>query len=136
MPWHSEDYLIILIPAKGGQRHWLFQMARETVNKGARRTVMGVLGLSIAFFRTRAAMAGNAEGAGNAILVIASGSAGIFGIISGPVKLSEGSKQKSQLKTNPHYKSLSIRDVKIAPAIYNNQLNSSYAFGLSVSLKF
>ena len=113
-----------------------FQPETETVNKGARRTVLGVFGISIAFFRTRAAMAGNARGAGNAILVIASGAAGIFGIISGPAKLSEGSKQKSLLKTNPHYKSLSIKDVKITPAIYKNQLNRSYAFGLTASLKF
>lgn len=114
----------------------MWETATENVNKGARRTVMGVAGLSIAFFRTRAAFAGNAGGAGNAALVIVSGVAGLFGIISGPMKLSEGSRQKSQLKTHPHYKSLNISNLYLEPAIRLNQLNNSYTFGLTASLKF
>lgn len=114
----------------------LWETATKTVEKGTGRTILGIAGLTGSFLLVRGAFAGEFGGPGIALLAIGSGIAGIIGIFSGPAYLSKGSKQKSQLKTSPHYKTLNISDIGISPVIYRNNSTNSYAFGLTASLRF
>lgn len=135
--WYSDSCgLIDIDNCSPEEFNCMWKTATETVNKGIRRTVLGVAGLTASFLLLRGAMGMEFGGPGIAVLTIGSGIAGLIGIFSGPANLSMGSKQKSQLKTSPHYKSMNLGHLDIAPAIHKNQFNNSYAFGLTATLAF
>ena len=116
----------------------LWESANNISRTGRTITKIGFISVGVGAIAIPAAYSAAYSGGGYILFYIGFASlvGAAFGILVGIPIWIVGASRKSQLKTNPHFKSKSLESINIAPALWINQVNNSYAFGLTASLVF